>query len=142
MPSGTVQPPAVAPSVSTSNSLHRTNYSGNPAVPERRYSGERGSPAPPIVVVSPDPQGETIPPERSSLTLSDRNLQPGDGAPPRNTTLNRLRTTTPKDTIPLVGKPPRKQRSSRIVVTEPASIERLPSFSGKCKFCCLFCEIG
>lgn len=40
--------------------------------------------------------------------------------------MNRLRG--PKDTIPIVGKPPRKQRSSRFVVTEKVEIERLPPF--------------
>ncbi|GJJ12086.1 hypothetical protein Clacol_006327 [Clathrus columnatus] len=111
---------------SLNNNLHRINSAGNPGAVERRYTGDRGSPAPPIVVVSPDPQGETIPSGRGSLHSSDRNLQPGDGTLTRNTPLNRLRTATPKDTIPVVGKPPRKQRSSRIVVTEPAEIERLP----------------
>jgi serine/threonine-protein phosphatase 2A regulatory subunit B' len=41
--------------------------------------------------------------------------------------LNRLRAG-PKDTIPMVGKPPRKQRSSRFIVTEKVEIERLPPF--------------
>ena len=53
----------------------------------------------------------------------------GAATPPRNTTLNRLRAG-PKDTIPMVGKPPRKQRSSRFVVTEKVEIERLPAFAG------------
>ena len=46
---------------------------------------------------------------------------------PRTSTLNRLRAG-PKDTIPMVGKPPRKQRSSRFIVTEKVDIERLPPF--------------
>lgn len=54
----------------------------------------------------------------------------GPLTPPRSTTLNRLRNTGPKDTIPIVGKPPRKQRSSRFVVTEKVEIERLPPFMG------------
>ncbi|ETW85798.1 hypothetical protein HETIRDRAFT_379932 [Heterobasidion irregulare TC 32-1] len=55
-------------------------------------------------------------------------LEPGGSAtPPRASTLNRLRSG-PKDTIPIVGKPPRKQRSSRFVVTEKVEIERLPPF--------------
>jgi serine/threonine-protein phosphatase 2A regulatory subunit B' len=54
----------------------------------------------------------------------------GGAIPPRATTLNRLRAG-PKDTIPMVGKPPRKQRSSRFVVTERVDIERLPPFMGK-----------
>jgi Protein phosphatase 2A regulatory B subunit (B56 family) len=57
---------------------------------------------------------------------------PGEPAtPPRSTTTlnNRLRQA-PKDTIPMVGKPPRKQRSSRFHVTEKVEIERLPAFNG------------
>lgn len=53
----------------------------------------------------------------------------GGATPPRVGTFNRLRTG-PKDTIPMVGKPPRKQRSSRFVVTEKVEIERLPPFLG------------
>lgn len=41
--------------------------------------------------------------------------------------MNRLRG--PKDTIPAVGKTPRKQRSSRFYVTEKVEIEKLPSFA-------------
>lgn len=48
---------------------------------------------------------------------------------PRTSTLTRLRAG-PKDTIPMVGKPPRKQRSSRFIVTEKVDIERLPPFLG------------
>jgi serine/threonine-protein phosphatase 2A regulatory subunit B' len=63
-------------------------------------------------------------PDRHSL------IDHGGATPPRATTLNRLRAG-PKDTIPMVGKPPRKQRSSRFVVTEKVDIERLPPFMGK-----------
>jgi len=77
-----------------------------------------GAPAPPIVVVSPDPSPPEII-ERTSLT--------GEPVPPRNSTLNRLRSG-PKDTIPV--KPPRKQRSSRFVITEKVEIEKLPPFMG------------
>jgi serine/threonine-protein phosphatase 2A regulatory subunit B' len=62
-------------------------------------------------------------PERHSL------IDHGGATPPRATTLNRLRAG-PRDTIPMVGKPPRKQRSSRFVVTEKVDIERLPPFMG------------
>lgn len=41
--------------------------------------------------------------------------------------MNRLRG--PKDTIPAVGKTPRKQRSSRFYVTEKVEIEKLPNFA-------------
>lgn len=35
-----------------------------------------------------------------------------------------------KDTIPLTGKTPRKQRSSRFHVTEKVELEKLPVFQG------------
>jgi serine/threonine-protein phosphatase 2A regulatory subunit B' len=86
-----------------------------------RYVGGPGTtsaPAPPIVVVSPDPSPpETI--ERTSLT--------GEPVPSRNSALSRLRSG-PKDMIPV--KPPRKQRSSRFVITEKVEIEKLPPFMG------------
>ncbi|EKM55556.1 uncharacterized protein PHACADRAFT_121127 [Phanerochaete carnosa HHB-10118-sp] len=89
------------------------------AVPQRGYSApDRAAPAPPIVVVSPDTSVEPI--ERTSL-------DGGPNTPPRAGTLNRLRTG-PKDTIPIVGKPPRKQRSSRFVITEKVEIEKLAPF--------------
>jgi serine/threonine-protein phosphatase 2A regulatory subunit B' len=43
--------------------------------------------------------------------------------------MGRLRMT-PQDTIPMIGKPPRKQRSSRFVVNEKIEIEKLPPFNG------------
>jgi serine/threonine-protein phosphatase 2A regulatory subunit B' len=49
--------------------------------------------------------------------------------PPR--ALSRLRGG-PKDTIPIVGKTPRKQRSSRFYVTEKVEIQKLPNFMGEC----------
>lgn len=98
---------------------------------DRRLAVERAHPAPPIVVVSPDNSdqgsrnsGGYGSPERLSI-----GLEPGGSAtPPRTSPLSRLRG--PKDTIPIVGKPPRKQRSSRFVVTEKVEIERLPPFMG------------
>jgi serine/threonine-protein phosphatase 2A regulatory subunit B' len=53
-----------------------------------------------------------------------------NATPPRAGTLGRLGRSGPKDTIPIVGKPPRKQRSSRFIVTEKVEIERLPPFLG------------
>jgi serine/threonine-protein phosphatase 2A regulatory subunit B' len=95
---------------------------------DRRLAVERATPAPPIVVVSPDNSDQSSAgygsPERLSI-----GLEPGGSAtPPRTSPLNRLRG--PKDTIPIVGKPPRKQRSSRFVVTEKVEIERLAPFMG------------
>ena len=98
-----------------------------PSTPDRRFSQpDRSSPAPPIVVVSQDAhadanaRGGHAGQERTSL-----------GDVPRAGTLNRLRQT-PKDTIPIIGKPPRKQRSSRFIPSEKVEIERLPPFSGMC----------
>ncbi|KAI6005504.1 phosphatase 2A regulatory B subunit-domain-containing protein [Pisolithus albus] len=95
---------------------------------DRRYSSGNSSAVPPIVVVSPDPAPEPAPrssrfgsPERANVGLD------GNANPPRANTLNRLRSG-PRDTIPIVGKPPRKQRSSRFVVTEKVEIENLASF--------------
>ncbi|KAI0818703.1 protein phosphatase PP2A0 B subunit gamma isoform [Irpex lacteus] len=102
---------------SLSSGRSNSNSSIGSAAAQRGYAPpDRASPAPPIVVVSPEQE----PIERTSL---------GDGpnTPPRSSTLNRLRTG-PKDTIPIVGKPPRKQRSSRFVVTEKVEIEKLPPF--------------
>ncbi len=103
-----------------------------PAPPQdRRLVVERGTPAPPIVVVSPDNSDQASrssagygSPEHVSIGLEPM----GSVTPPRTSPLNRLRG--PKDTIPIVGKPPRKQRSSRFVVTEKVEIERLPPFLG------------
>ncbi|KAI0065428.1 protein phosphatase 2A regulatory B subunit [Artomyces pyxidatus] len=119
------------PSSQGSAPSSRSLSPGNPApaTPERKYPIDRTSPAPPIVVVSSDPSeppsrpGSFGSPERTSLGLEPL----GPGGVPRANTLNRLRTG-PKDTIPIVGKPPRKQRSSRFVVTEKVEIERLPPF--------------
>ncbi|TFK55149.1 protein phosphatase 2A regulatory B subunit [Heliocybe sulcata] len=111
----------------SSNSINSHLSSGSQSA-----SSSRAPAAPPIVVVSSDPEG--MPrngihgsPERSSTGLEPL-TGPGGATPPRAGTLNRLRTG-PKDTIPIVGKPPRKQRSSRFVVTEKVEIERLPAFS-------------
>lgn len=58
----------------------------------------------------------------------ERTLGPdGQPTPPKVGQMNRLRG--PKDTIPAVGKTPRKQRSSRFYVTEKVEIEKLPSFA-------------
>jgi serine/threonine-protein phosphatase 2A regulatory subunit B' len=110
----------------TSQSSRSSAQSAPPQ--DRRLAVERATPAPPIVVVSPDNSDQNSTgygsPERLSI-----GLEPGGSAtPPRTSPLNRLRG--PKDTIPIVGKPPRKQRSSRFVVTEKVEIERLPPFMG------------
>lgn len=55
----------------------------------------------------------------------------GGGTPPKGGPLNRLRGGVgPKDTIPIVGKTPRKQRSSRFHVSESVELEKLPAFNG------------
>ncbi|KAF8343950.1 phosphatase 2A regulatory B subunit-domain-containing protein [Cantharellus anzutake] len=68
-----------------------------------------------------------LPHNRNSIPSNIRSSgEPG--TLPRATPLNRLRNT-PKDTIPMIGKPPRKQRSSRFHPSEKVEIERLPSFA-------------
>lgn len=117
-------PPQPPPQSSRSSALP-------PTPQDRRLVVDRATPAPPIVVVSPDNSDQSSrnstgygSPERLSI-----GLEPGGSAtPPRTSPLNRLRG--PKDTIPMVVKPPRKQRSSRFVVTEKVEIERLPPFMG------------
>ncbi|KAJ3742184.1 protein phosphatase PP2A0 B subunit gamma isoform [Lentinula detonsa] len=127
--------PLPNPTISLNNASNHTSQqprssspaSSQPSTPDRRHSGD-ASLSPPIVVVSPDNSTESA--HRNQL-LAERHASNLDGqgnaTPPRNTTLNRLRAG-PKDTIPIVGKPPRKQRSSRFVVTEKVEIERLPPF--------------
>ncbi|CCM02361.1 uncharacterized protein FIBRA_04456 [Fibroporia radiculosa] len=109
---------------SANGSSNRSSASSvSPPNNDRRYTTpDRASPAPPIVVVSPDVPADQS--ERHSLIMDSAG---GPLTPPR-TNLNRLRPTGPKDTIPIVGKPPRKQRSSRFIVTEKVEIERLPPF--------------
>ena len=115
-------------------SYNRAPPSAQPqtSAPERRYNSNQSS-IPPIVVVNSDPAPDPAPrsgqfgsPERTSLGLD---LPGSNATPPRANTLNRLRSG-PRDTIPIVGKPPRKQRSSRFVVTERVEIERLAPFAG------------
>ncbi|KAG6818173.1 Serine/threonine-protein phosphatase 2A 56 kDa regulatory subunit delta isoform [Tephrocybe sp. NHM501043] len=118
----------IVPSQSPSQSPSSSHRSSSPvtsgvATSDRKSSADNGSPAPPIVVVSSDGPVEAS--SRSNGNAAER-LEHA-AAPPRATTLNRLRAG-PKDTIPMVGKPPRKQRSSRFVVTEKVEIERLPPF--------------
>lgn len=105
-----------------------------PAMPDRRYaqSSERVSNTPPIVVVSPEAHPEPNARGAGAGYAPDRGVSSLDGTatPPRTGPLNRLRQT-PKDTIPIIGKPPRKQRSSRFVPSEKVEIERLPPFNGE-----------
>ncbi|KAG8764273.1 Serine/threonine-protein phosphatase 2A 56 kDa regulatory subunit delta isoform [Ceratobasidium sp. 423] len=81
-----------------------------------RHTPDRTAPAPPIVVIHPEDNGPAPVPAQPEAT------------PPRASPMNRLRQQTPKDTIPVIGKPPRKQRSSRFHVTERVEIEKLPAF--------------
>ncbi|EIM90124.1 protein phosphatase 2A regulatory B subunit [Stereum hirsutum FP-91666 SS1] len=115
----------------SNSSLTRTASPGSSqSSTDRKYPyNDKTTPAPPIVVTSPDSapdpnvrSGSYDGIERTSLGGLD-----GSATPPRAGTLNRLRSG-PKDTIPMVGKPPRKQRSSRFVVSEKVEIERLPPF--------------
>ncbi|KAL4068053.1 phosphatase 2A regulatory B subunit-domain-containing protein [Scleroderma citrinum] len=111
------------------SSSNRSSPSPGASTPDRRYSPNNSSPVPPIVVVSSDPAPEPATrsvqyasSERPSIGLD------GNATPPRANTFNRHRPG-PRDTIPIVGKPPRKQRSSRFVVTEKVEIEKLAAFS-------------
>lgn len=114
----------------SSSARPASSTSAVPSPSDRRYpSTGNPTPIPPIVVVSSDPTSDLAPrsgpyssPERSTIGLD------ANSTPPRANTLNRLRSG-PRDTIPIVGKPPRKQRSSRFVVTEKVDIEKLPPFS-------------
>ncbi|KII83746.1 hypothetical protein PLICRDRAFT_58212 [Plicaturopsis crispa FD-325 SS-3] len=135
--------PLPQPSSATSNlsSLATKNSSNHslpsnpvpaPTTPDRRSaSSDKPIPSPPIVVVSPEaPQdahrgaGFGVP-ERTPLGIDHSGL--GTGAPPK-AALNRLRASS-KDAIgPIIGKPIRKQGSSRFVVSEKVELERLPSF--------------
>ncbi|THH20672.1 hypothetical protein EW146_g705 [Bondarzewia mesenterica] len=96
----------------TTRSISPANSSASNA--DRKYSyHDKTQPAPPIVVVSAEASNEPVTrPGYASPERMNLGLEPGG----------------PKDTIPIVGKPPRKQRSSRFVVTEKVEIERLPPF--------------
>ncbi|CAE6441773.1 Serine/threonine-protein phosphatase 2A 56 kDa regulatory subunit delta isoform OS=Oryctolagus cuniculus GN=PPP2R5D PE=2 SV=1 [Rhizoctonia solani AG-1 IB] len=104
-------------SVSASSSRDRDRERDRERERERtRHTPDRAGPAPPIVVIHPE----------DNAPLPSQ-AQP-EATPPRAGTMNRLRQQTPKDTIPVIGKPPRKQRSSRFHVTERVEIEKLPAF--------------
>lgn len=102
-----------------------------PTTPRRSPVGEKTSPAPPLVVISGAPSGSIGPSEMPQDPMPhsphrfgspERMLGPdGQPTPPKAGPLNRLRGT-PKDTIPIVGKTPRKQRSSRFYVSEKVDI--------------------
>jgi len=110
-------------SSSSLSSARSSSPSTNSLSSDRRHSAES---APPIVVVDAAPELA----HRSHFApSSERQDHQGNATPPRASTLNRLRPG-PKDLIPMVGKPPRKQRSSRFIVTEKIEIERLPPFMG------------
>ena len=103
------------------------------AIQDRRVAADTNGPTvPPIVVVGPEANSEVSHRPGPFSGMPERHLSTdhGNATPPRVTPLSRLRAA-PKDTIPIVGKPPRKQRSSRFVVTERVEIERLPPFMGK-----------
>ncbi|WWC87824.1 uncharacterized protein L201_002716 [Kwoniella dendrophila CBS 6074] len=113
---------------------------GAPLTPRRSPVSDKTSPAPPLVVISGAPQqapvntempSDPIPhsPHGRGFGSPERSLGPdGQPTPPKAGPLNRLRGG-PKDTIPISGKTPRKQRSSRFYVTEKVDIEKLPNFS-------------
>lgn len=110
---------------------------GGPSTPDRKSaaSHDKTSPAPPVVVVSTEmPQD----PVAHGRALSP-GVEHGSGAtPPKAGPLGRLRGV--KDTIPVTGKTPRKQRSSRFHVTEKHELEKLPQFHGVSSVC--KCDAG
>jgi len=122
--------------------LGQTQGQGGPITPRRSPVSDKTSPAPPLVVISGAPNAASMNSEMPSDPIPhsphgrifgspDRQLGPdGLHTPPKAGPLNRLRGG-PKDTIPIVGKTPRKQRSSRFYVTERVDIEKLPNFAGK-----------
>ncbi|TFL07623.1 phosphatase 2A regulatory B subunit-domain-containing protein [Pterulicium gracile] len=134
-PPNTAKPlPNPTTNAANSQSSSRSNSpaSNSPSTQERRLSSDAPSPTPPTVVVD----APADPPRRSNLSASSTNstqqandvVSPSSPqTPPRTSPINRIRPG-PKDTIPMVGKPPRKQRSSRFVVTEKVEIEKLPPF--------------
>lgn len=114
------QLPATNGSSSASAAAARISVASN--VADRRYVNPSApGAAPPIVVVSPE-----VPATEDRLGGDN-----GPVTPPRVGALaTRGLRPAPKDTIPISGKPPRKQRSSRFIVNEKVEIERLPAFSG------------
>ena len=143
-PSPAAVPPAPPPNSAKPPSNHLPAYNVPPppkpsssSVRSASNSSQKSAPpdnppiAPPIVVVSPDSSQDG--PNRTVLQAASQDrlslCLDSNGSIPRTSTLNRLRAG-PKDTIPMVGKPPRKQRSSRFIVTEKVDIERLPPFLG------------
>ncbi|RSH94624.1 Serine/threonine-protein phosphatase 2A 56 kDa regulatory subunit delta isoform [Saitozyma podzolica] len=95
---------------------------GAPITPRRSPVSDKTSPAPPLVVISGAPQSSPVnsemPPDPIPHSPHTRFGSPDRLGP----------DGTPKDTIPIVGKTPRKQRSSRFYVTERVDIEKLPNF--------------
>ncbi|KAJ9128308.1 Serine/threonine-protein phosphatase 2A 56 kDa regulatory subunit delta isoform [Naganishia onofrii] len=133
----------------------RRGTSGSPSPHHLQHHGgttqfDKTSPAPPVVVVSGAPNVEMpqdpVPHTRTTDGVSGQNspasggglavVEAGGvstalggrtgGTPPKAGTLRGLRG--PKDTIPIVGKSPRKQRSSRFHVTEKVDLDKLPGF--------------
>jgi serine/threonine-protein phosphatase 2A regulatory subunit B' len=104
---------------------------GGPSTPDRKQaasSHDKTSPAPPVVVVSTEMPQDPVAHSRA-LSPSSGGGEHGSGAtPPKAGPLGRLRGV--KDTIPVTGKTPRKQRSSRFHVTEKHELEKLPQFHG------------
>ncbi|KAL0946987.1 hypothetical protein HGRIS_013133 [Hohenbuehelia grisea] len=136
-------PPKPVPQTPSSSipTLHNSNSNSHysqpassarqaaPAPSAGRYGSGDSSTAAPTIVVSPDlPSDYVHRAGQQNASANSLSVDPnGGGTPPRASPINRLRAA-PKDTIPMVGKPPRKQRSSRFVATEKVELERLPSF--------------
>ncbi|GHJ85301.1 hypothetical protein NliqN6_1703 [Naganishia liquefaciens] len=157
-PTGTAggQPRQGASSASQTTGLpstpDRRGASGSPSphhLSQSHTSFDKTSPAPPVVVVSGAPNAEMPQDPVPHSRASDVGIGQGSpatgglavvesggpstavggrtgGTPPKAGSLRGLRG--PKDTIPIVGKSPRKQRSSRFHVTERVDLDKLPGF--------------
>lgn len=133
-----------SPSTANAPAPNRTSLGAEggvnaPTTPRRSPVSDKTSPAPPLVVISgagptvnSEMPADPIPHSPHRIYGSpERSLLPdGQPTPPKAGPLTRLRGG-PKDTIPIVGKTPRKQRSSRFYVTEKVDIEKLPNFMGE-----------
>ncbi|BEI82081.1 hypothetical protein CcaverHIS002_0212410 [Cutaneotrichosporon cavernicola] len=126
--------PSPGPSSPGPTSGSNNNVTASAPTGGAQDSASSGNPAPPLVIISGAPQpplytempADPIPHSPRQFGSPDRGPD-GQPTPPKANPLNRLRG--PKDTIPIVGKTPRKQRSSRFYVTERVDIEKLPNFN-------------
>ncbi|TIA92169.1 hypothetical protein E3P99_00763 [Wallemia hederae] len=92
-----------------SKSKSGSSNSSQPKKPDAHNPG--------ILVTTEHPQDPIPRPQHGNL----------DSTPPKTSRMQ-SKQHSPKDTIPITGKPPKKQRSSRFHVTHPQKLEPLPAF--------------